>query len=134
MLGLSFIDATTTVCDDAENIVILVGKIVSIFQIVIPIILVVVGLINLGKAVVSSKDDEVKKATSGLVKKIIYAAFIFFIVTIVKMVVSLVGGDEMKHCWEVINNPWNPEKWASSSKCKSGQTYDSVLEQCVDKK
>ena len=125
-------NATTTVCDEAESVVILVGKIVSIFQIVIPIILVVVGLISLGKAVVAGKDDEVKKATTGLVKKIVFAAAIFFIVTIVKMIVSLVGGDEMKHCWEVISNPWNPSQWTSSSKCPQGYTFDSVLDKCCD--
>ena len=125
-------NATTTVCDSAENVIILVGKIVSIFQIAIPIILVVLGLVSLGKAVVANKDDEVKKATTGLVKKIVFAAAIFFIVTIVKMVVSLVGGDDMKHCWEVISDPWNPSKWTSSSKCNAGYTYDSVLNQCCD--
>lgn len=137
MLGLNFIDAASTVvCEEAEDIIVVVGKVVSIFQIVIPILLVVMGLVSLGKAVVASKDDEVKKATSGLVKKIILAVAIFFIVTIVKMIVSLVGGDEMKHCWEVINNPWEPTKWenysnADQKKCVTGGgKWDSVLKQC----
>lgn len=135
MLGLNFIDAANTVCDDAENIIILVGKIVSIFQIVIPILLVVLGLVSLGKAVVASKEDEVKKATSGLVKKIILAVAIFFIVTLVKMIVSLVGGDDMKHCWEVINNPWDSTKWTNSGRnCRSGEVYDSVREECIPQK
>lgn len=135
MLGLNFIDAANTICNDAENIIILVGKIVSIFQIVIPILLVVFGLVSLGKAVVASKEDEVKKATTGLVKKIVLAVFIFFIVTLVKMVVSLVGGDDMKHCWEVINNPWDSSKWVSGEgKCAAGFTYDSVLEKCIEQK
>lgn len=91
---------------EVGEIVALVGKIVSIFQIAIPIILVVMGLVSLGKAVVASKDDEVKKATSGLIKKIIMAAAIFFIIAIVKLVLTLVGGQDMDACWEIINNPW----------------------------
>ena len=134
MSSLMFLDAVSTVCDDAESIVVLVGKVVTIFQIAIPVLLVVFGLVNLGKAVVSSKDDEIKKATGGLVKKIIFAAAIFFVVTIVKMVVSLVGGDEMKHCWEIIESPWDSSKWENSSKCPSGYTYDSVIEQCCQGK
>lgn len=133
MLGLNFLDGATTVCNDAEDIIVLVGKIVSVFQIAIPIILVVMGLVTLGKAVVASKDDEVKKATSGLVKKIILAAAIFFVVTIVKMVVSLVGGDDMKHCWEIINNPWDSESWeeGNCSNRSDGYTeYDSALGKC----
>ena len=133
MLGLNFMaDATSTVCNDAEDIIVLVGKIVSIFQIAIPIILVVLGLVSLGKAGVASKDDEVKKATTGLVKKIVLAAAIFFIVTIVKMVVSLVGGDEMKHCWEVINNPWDSASWDNGN-CSNESTYteyNSTLGKC----
>lgn len=131
MLALNFLDGATTVCNDAEDIIVLVGKIVSVFQIAIPIILVVVGLISLGKAVVAGKDDEVKKATSGLVKKIVFAAAIFFVVTIVKMVVSLVGGDRMEHCWEIINNPWDSSEWTGGN-CK-GTTYteyNSALGKC----
>ncbi len=133
MLGLNFIDsATSTVCNDAEDIIVLVGKIVSIFQIAIPIILVVLGLVSLGKAVVASKDDEVKKATTGLVKKIVLAAAIFFIVTIVKMVVSLVGGDTMQHCWDVINNPWDSTTWGKEGNCDSGYVYNSTLGKCCN--
>lgn len=130
MLGLNFIDATSTVCNDAQEIIIVVGKIVSIFQIVIPILLVVFGLVSLGKAVVASKDDEVKKATSGLVKKIILAVFIFFIVTLVKMILSLVGGPDMQRCWEIIADPWSPNEWSSVIKCKSG--YELVGDECVE--
>ena len=111
MLGLNFIDnATSTVCNDAEDIIDLVGKLVSIFQIAIPILLVVLGLVSLGKAVVASKDDDVKKATTGLVKKLVLAAAIFFIVAIVKLVLTLVGGQTMDTCWDMINNPW-ASKW-----------------------
>ena len=111
---INFIDAATQICGGGvgtvTDIVRLVGKIISIFQIAIPIILVVMGLVSLGKAVVSSKDDEVKKATSGLIKKIILAAAVFFVVAIVRLVVGLVSSTtdtNMKDCWEIIANPWS---------------------------
>ncbi len=84
----------------------LVGKIIQIFQIAIPIILVVMGLVSLGKAVVASKDDEVKKATSGLIKKLILAAAIFFVVAIVKLVIGLVSNNAANsECWIHVTNP-----------------------------
>ncbi len=84
----------------------LIGKIIQIFQIVIPIILVVLGLISLGKAVVASKDDEIKKATSGLVKKIVLAAAIFFVVAIVKLVIGLVSKSTAEStCWKYVTTP-----------------------------
>ena len=91
---------------EVGKIVQLVGKIISIFQIAIPIILVVMGLVSLGKAVVASKDDEVKKATSGLVKKLIMAAAIFFVVAIVKLVIGLVNNDvASSSCWIYVSEP-----------------------------
>lgn len=110
---INFIDAASQICSggagSVTDIVRLVGKIISIFQIAIPIILVVMGLVSLGKAVVSSKDDEVKKATSGLIKKIILAAAVFFVVAIVRLVVGLVSSsteNSMSVCWDIIANPW----------------------------
>lgn len=89
-----------------EAIFNLIGKIVQIFQIAIPILLVVIGLITLGKAVVAGKDDEVKKATSSLVKKLVLAAAIFFVVAIVKLVIGLVsGGAANNNCWQLVTSP-----------------------------
>ena len=113
MMFLADNDASKLLCNKEEltsgsvaSIFNLIGKVVAIFQIAIPIILVVLGLISLGKAVVASKDDEVKKATTGLVKKLVLAAAIFFIVAIVKLVIGLVSGDASQNsCWDLIAKP-----------------------------
>lgn len=62
-----------------------------IIQIGIPMLLIVLGSIDLGKAVIASDDKEVKQATSRLVKRCIYAVAIFFLVTIVQLLLNLVG-------------------------------------------
>ena len=113
MMFLADNDASKLLCNKEEltsgsvaSIFNLIGKIIEIFQIAIPIILVVLGLISLGKAVVASKDDEVKKATTGLVKKLVLAAAIFFIVAIVKLVIGLVSSTATSNeCWNKITNP-----------------------------
>ena len=56
----------------------------------IPIILIVLGVMDLGKAVISSDDKEVKQAQGRLVKRFIYAVAIFFIVTLVSLIMNLV--------------------------------------------
>ncbi len=63
-----------------------------ILQIGIPIVLIVFGTIDLGKAVISSDDKQVKEAQSKLIKRCIYAVLVFFIVTIVSVVTSMVAG------------------------------------------
>lgn len=83
-----------------------------ILQIGIPIILIILGTLDLGKAVISSDDKSVKEAQSKLIKRCIYAILVFFIVTLVNLLFSMVGtiaGDDApglqswSECWS------NPE-------------------------
>ena len=83
-----------------------------ILQIGIPIILVVLGTLDLGKAVISSDDKAVKEAQSKLIKRCIYAILVFFIVTLISLVFSMIGniaGDSApgleawSQCWDSIH-------------------------------
>ena len=65
---------------------------IPIIQIGIPIILIVLGMFDLGKAVVASKEDEIKSAQKLLVKRVIYAVAIFFVVFIVQVIFNVVAG------------------------------------------
>lgn len=65
--------------------------IIPIIQIGIPIILILLGMFDLGKAVMASKEDEIKNAQKMLIKRCIYAAAIFFVVLIVNLVFGLLS-------------------------------------------
>lgn len=60
-----------------------------LIQIGIPIILIVMGSIDLGKAVMSSDDKEIKGATSKLIKRAIAAVAVFFVTTIVSLLMDM---------------------------------------------
>ena len=86
------------------------GGVFPIVQIGIPILLIVMGTVDLGKAVMSSDEKEVKGATSKLIKRVIFAVAIFFVVTIVTVVMNLFtavepgenspeGTNSWKDCW-----------------------------------
>ncbi len=64
---------------------------IKVFQIAIPIILVVLGMIDLGKAVTSNDEKQMKEAQKTLIKRVIYAILIFFIVALVKFVFGLLA-------------------------------------------
>ena len=64
-----------------------------VIQIVVPIVLVIFGTIDLVKAVIGGKDDEIKKNQITFVKRLIAAAIVFFVFVIVKFVISLVADD-----------------------------------------
>lgn len=79
-------------CGGLDPIVKIIRKgVFPIVQIGIPILLIVFGTIDLGKAVISSDEKEVKQAQGRLIKRCIYAVAIFFIVTLVNLVMSLVA-------------------------------------------
>ena len=79
-------------CDTIEPIVRLVRHgIIPLIQIGIPIILIILGMIDLGKAVIASKEDEIKSAQKLLIKRAIYAVAIFFVVMLVTLVFGLLS-------------------------------------------
>ncbi len=87
-----------------------VGIIIKVIWIGVPIALIVLGSIDLGKAVISSKEDEVKKAKKALLNRFLYAVLVFCVVWIVTLVmgaISKIGINDTdttswSKCWELI--------------------------------
>lgn len=62
-------------------------------QIAIPVILVILGSIDLFKSVAAGKDDEIKKNQQVFIKRLVVAIIVFFVFAIVRLVISFVGDD-----------------------------------------
>ena len=97
-------------CGEIDDILRVVGYFLLIFKIVIPLILLILGMIDLGKAVVSSDDKAVGKAVKSLAMRIVAAVCIFFIPNIIGLVLKLVSDNENVNrdytkCAECIQNP-----------------------------
>lgn len=95
------------ICSSLAPIWQIIGWVLWIFKIVIPIIIIVFGMIDLGKAVVASKDDEIKKSIKSLAMRAIAGVVIFFIPTLVGAVFSIVGefgSDAYKREYNVCKN------------------------------
>ena len=99
-------------CSSLAPIWQIIGWVLWVFKIAIPIIIIVFGMIDLGKAVVASKDDEIKKSVKSLVMRAIAGIVIFFIPTLVGAIFSLVGEfgseeyqDEYGVCSDCITHP-----------------------------
>ena len=79
-------------------------------QLGIPIVIIVLGTLDLGKAVIASDEKEVKAAQSRLIKRFIYAALVFFVVTLVSVLMNIVakGGNDAgdteswSACWRSV--------------------------------
>ena len=85
-------------CGDAFDIPEMVPKLtsfaVTFLKTAVPIILIIVSIIQLVKAITAGKEDEMKKAQNSLIKKIIAAAIVFFIVSIVQFIMLKVAADD----------------------------------------
>jgi len=69
----------------------LVSKAILLIQIVVPVLLIIFGMLDLGKAVMAQKEDEIKKGQQTFIKRLIAAVIVFFVVVVVKLVVGLVA-------------------------------------------
>lgn len=79
-------------CAETKNVWILIGKVIRIILIVIPIIIVLMGTFDLGKAVMAGEDKEIKEAQKMFIKRLVYGVVIFFIPYLVAGVYSLFDG------------------------------------------
>ena len=64
---------------------------ITVIQIAIPIVLVVMGSLDLFKGLSAQKEDEIKKGQQMFIKRLIYAAVIFFVVVVAKLLISVVA-------------------------------------------
>lgn len=80
-----------------------ISAIVNILKIAIPIMVIIFGLIDLGKAVMAQKEDDIKKNQGLLIKRVIVAVFVFFVVAIVQFVIGIVGGNDSENITSCIN-------------------------------
>ena len=78
---------------DIATIPKLTSTVVTIIQWVIPVILIVLGMMDLGKAVTSNDEKQMKEAQKTLIKRVIYAVLVLFIVAIVRFVFSALAPD-----------------------------------------
>ena len=109
-----------TFCSDSASIWYTLGMFLLVFKIVIPVLLIVFGMIDLGKAVISSDDKAVSKAAKSLLNRVIAGICIFFVPTIVSILFKMVGfkmvgsfgevKDQFDICANCISNPTNSNK------------------------
>ena len=91
----------TSFCKETADVWAFFGRILFVFKIVIPIILIALGVIALGKAIVADDDKKIKEAVSSLIKKLIAGVIIFFLPTLITSLLQLVGGLNSENSWGV---------------------------------
>lgn len=94
----------STVCGNLAPLLRLVGYVVTIFKIAIPLLLIVFGMLDVGKSVVASKPDEVTKNLKSFAMRCVGAVLIFFIPSIVGVVLDAVAATEKNSSTDKTSN------------------------------
>lgn len=72
----------------------IVSTIITIIKIAVPVLLIIFGMLDLGKAVIASKEDEIKKGQQTFIKRLIAAVIVFFVIQVVQIVIRFVAGND----------------------------------------
>ena len=100
-------------CSKTKDILTFVGWALTIVKVAIPIIIIAYGILDLGKAVTASKDEEIKTAAKRLLFRAIAGVCIFFVPTIVLWLFSTVddyneatASGSFDSCENALLYPW----------------------------
>lgn len=72
----------------------IVSTVITIIKIAVPVLLIIFGMLDLGKAVVASKEDEIKKGQQTFIKRVIAAVIVFFVIQIVQIIIRFVSAND----------------------------------------
>ena len=74
-----------------DSIANLIKTIIFIIQVVVPILLVLWGMLDFAKGVIGQDEDKIKAGQKKFIQRLIAAAIVFLIVTVVQIVITTVG-------------------------------------------
>jgi cell wall-associated NlpC family hydrolase len=112
-----------TVCNNADllSVMILVRKLLDLLQIIVPIGLIIFISIDVLRAIISNKQDEIYKKLHAIPIRIAAAVIIFFIPTIISFVMSMVDNTfEYASCFDNASEEFVEDAYISNA-------YEAVL-------
>lgn len=74
---------------DENSLAYMIDMVLGYVRVIVPILVIAFGLFDLGKAVIASKEDEMRKAQSTFIKRVIIGVVVFFVPVVVDIVMNL---------------------------------------------
>ena len=100
--------------EGAKNAVLFIGKIVVIALWVVPLIIIVLGMVDFTKAMMSNDEKAIGKATSALIKRIVAGLAAFIIPTLILAILKNIGitkdieqNEDYTSCMNCLLYPFN---------------------------
>ena len=73
-------------CSKASSVLQIVGYVLLIFKIVVPLIIIILGSVDFGSAVVAGEDKAIKESALKLLKRFLVGIIIFLLPTLVRII------------------------------------------------
>ena len=107
LLFLANKTASSVCTGGIASVVGLAKMVIKVLQLVVPIGLIIMGTIDMAKAVIAGDEKKMEEAQKPFIKRIIAAVIVFLIPIIVNMVLSFVttGNSDWIDCWN--SAEWN---------------------------
>ena len=82
---------------------------IFVIEILVPIIIIVLGMVDLTKSVMTQKEDEIKKGWQILIKRIVVGLLVFLVIVAVKFIIGIIPDNHVVECIDcfVNNNQCN---------------------------
>ena len=94
-----------------NNVLYLVGVVVAVIRIAVPVVLIVIGMVDLVKALTSQDDKQIKAATNLIVKRVVIAVAVFLVPTIIRLLMNVISQHEYESCINCVTSVWSGCKW-----------------------
>ena len=100
-------------CSSTKDILVFIGWALTIVKVAIPFIIIAYGIMDLGKAVTSSKEEEIKTSAKRLLFRAIAGVAIFFVPSIVLWLFGTVNSfteatsEGFSTCESALLRPWD---------------------------
>lgn len=117
----------------------IVSYLMTLIKVLIPLLLIIFGAVDFGKAVLASDDKAINKAATSLVTRAIGGIIIFFIPTIIDVAMSLVASwsdveSEFENCQTCLFETSEcTDDFLKKNCTKNNGTWDSDTKTCIKK-
>ena len=101
------LDITETCLKIEPEIATFIHNVITLIKIAVPIFLVIFGMLDFGKGVLASKEDEIKKGQHTFIKRLLAGAAVFFMITLSQFVIGIVDKKSDGEFWNCANKIMN---------------------------
>lgn len=101
---------TTSICNAIEpELANFIHNIITVLKILVPVLLVIFGMLDFGKGIIASKEDEIRKGQGVFIKRLVAALFVFLMISFSQLIVGIVDRETEGEIWSCANKIMNGE-------------------------